>query len=318
MSEKQPAEYGRWSEVPWEYASRTQMSRADLPRRAGGPVVGYVPGRDFRDKEVSVALYDVRASRPSGASGPQLAAAAGRRTSAVYECSGCGAQTQLPLSEDGGHLCAMCRRVAGIAQFQAALRARREQIGSWARSLFVGGDLAIAWVELIAAPDTPAGRRRPPLAGRVQVVDEDGRRCADVLVRLAGPRTTGAPSEALSAGDGALAVSQALAGRRQVVWGPLDVVGARLSELGHPLTVAVGSSRLTGSLVDGRFWDDSVPARFAQWRGELDPLTGELRTPWEPGTADRLWWVLRRMAGRCVPASAAGEARDAQSVTEPS
>ncbi|MFJ3182581.1 hypothetical protein ACIPJN_29900 [Streptomyces sp. NPDC086796] len=312
MSKESPAEFGRWNEVPWEYASRTQMSRADLPRRPDGPVVGYVAGRDFRDKEIAVELYDVRASRPSGASGPQLAAAAERRTSAVFECSACGAQTQLPLSEDGGHLCVMCRRIAGIAGFQAELRTRREEIGSWARSLFAGGELAIVWVELTAAPDTPAGRRRPPLAGRVQVVDESGRRRADVLVRLAGPRTKGAPAEALSPEDGAQALSRALAGRRQVVWGALDLVGSRLSELGHPLAVTVASAQSAGSRSGDRSWDDSVPARFAQWRGELDPISGVLRTPWSPGSADRLWWVLRRMAG--VRAAAGTES--AASLTE--
>lgn len=314
MSKEQPAQFGRWSEVPWEYASCTQMSRADLPRKADGPVVGYVAGHDFRDKEMQVAVYDVRASRPSGASGPQLAAAAGRRTAAVYECAGCSAQTQLPLSEEGGHLCAMCRRMAGIARFQAELRTRRDQIGTWARSLFAGGELAIVWVELTAAPNTPAGRRRPPLAGRVQVADEAGRKRADVLVRLAGPRTNGAPADALSAGDGALALSRAMAGRRQVVWGPLSAVAARLSELGHPLTGATGPTPPAGSRLGDRFWDDSVPARFAQWRGELDPQTGELRTPWEPGSADRLWWVLRRMAGPC---DAAGTAATVQALAEP-
>ncbi|WP_217231379.1 hypothetical protein [Streptomyces anulatus] len=152
------------------------------------------------------------------------------------------------------------------------------------------------WVELASAPDTPAGRRRPPLAGRVQVVDENGRRRADVLVHLAGPRTKGAPADALAPADGAEALSRALAGRRQVVWGELDVVGARLAALGHPLAVTVASAQSADSVQGDRFWDDSVPARFAQWRGELDPVSGALRTPWSHGAADRLWWVLRRMA----------------------
>ncbi|MEV7157172.1 hypothetical protein AB0N77_21490 [Streptomyces misionensis] len=318
MPEEQPAEFGRWSEVPWHYASRTQMKVSDLPRWPAGPAVGYVAGRDFRDKEISVPLYDVRASRVSGASGPQLAAASGRRTVAVYECSSCGAQTQLPLSEDSGHLCVMCRRLAEIGRFQAELRERREQTGAWARSLFAGGDLAITWVELTAAPDTPSGRRRPPLAGRVQVVDEQGKKLANVLVRLAGPRTQGAPQEAVAAGDGAQALSRVLAGRRQIVWGPLTVVEQRLAELGHPLSVSVESARSTGSWAGGRFWDDSLPARFAQWRGELDPATGALRTPWEPGSADRLWWVLRRMSEHPAGDRTAGVSTAAGAVSEPS
>jgi hypothetical protein len=34
----------------------------------------------------------------------------------------------------------------------------------------------------------------------------------------------------------------------------------------------------------------------AQWRGELHPDTDQLLTPWPPGTADRLWLTLTRIA----------------------
>jgi hypothetical protein len=39
-----------------------------------------------------------------------------------------------------------------------------------------------------------------------------------------------------------------------------------------------------------------VCERVSQWRGELNPTTGKLRQAWDPGTADRLHLLLRRMA----------------------
>jgi hypothetical protein len=47
----------------------------------------------------------------------------------------------------------------------------------------------------------------------------------------------------------------------------------------------------------GPLWPDDSASRYAQWCGELDPATGRLRTPWPPGSADRLWYVLTQMAG---------------------
>ncbi|MFI0742466.1 hypothetical protein ACH4PU_30975 [Streptomyces sp. NPDC021100] len=270
------------------------MARADLPREPAGPVRGYVAGRDFRDKPTEVELYDVTESRPTKASGAQLASAEARRSASVRMCPDCGAQCELPLSQRRGrHLCAMCWRIATVVDTQIELRQRRVENAAWARSLFEGGPLAVTWVELLEAAPTPSGRKRPPLAGRVHVVDENGKRVADVLVRLAGPRTKGAPEDAVGPEAGADQMTKAFAGRRRIVWGPLSAVRERLAELGHPVEPAPEVP--TGYRPAGR-WPDDVASRYAQWRGELDPATGELRTPWPPGGADRLWLCLRRMA----------------------
>ncbi|MFE9679118.1 hypothetical protein ACFYO5_34230 [Streptomyces sp. NPDC006259] len=146
---------------------------------------------------------------------------------------------------------------------------------------------------MTSAPLTGVGRARPPLAGRVQVADETGLVLEDVL-RLAGPRTGGAPADAVSAGEGAARLGRVLEGRRRLVWGALGDVTVRLAVLGHPADLDRALAVLSGH---GILWPDDIASRYAQWCGELDPAAGKLRTPWAPGSADRLWYVLAQMAG---------------------
>ncbi|MFD0353608.1 hypothetical protein ACFVHW_07645 [Streptomyces sp. NPDC127110] len=293
----EPVRFARWNQVPWAWASKTQMARADLPREPGGPVRGYVAGRDFRERETEIALYDVAESKPTRASGAQLASADARRTATVRVCTDCGANCQLPLQErQGRHLCPMCWRIATVVDCQIELRERRAENAAWARGLLEAGALAIVWVDLLEAEPTPSGRKRPPLAARVHAVDERGRRILDVLIRLAGPRTQGAPEEAVAPEAGAAKLTRAFAGRRRVVWGPLRTVRERLGELGHPVDLGTLAPGLSTGWSRERRWQDDVVSRYAQWRSELNPATGELRTPWPPGTADRLWLCLTRMA----------------------
>lgn len=311
-----PAWYTRWNQVPWDWASKTQMATADFPREPDGPVRGYVAGRDFRNRETEIPLYAVAESRPTRASGGQLASADARRTATVRMCTDCGANCQLPLQErQGRHLCPMCWRIATVVDFQIELRERRAENAAWARELLAGA-LAVVWVEVLDAEPTPAGRKRAPLAARVQAVDGKGRRILDVLIRLAGPRTQGAPAEALSPDEGAERMVSALAGRRRVVWGPLTAVRERLAALGHPVGLEAQPPEPTVVWSHHRRnWSGSVADRVAQWRGELDPATGELRTPWPPGTADRLWLCLTRMANAADegrPGVSRGARREAQ------
>ncbi|MEU9428548.1 hypothetical protein AB0D87_38015 [Streptomyces sp. NPDC048342] len=294
-----PVSYGWWGEVPWTLASRTQLARSDLPREPTGPVRGWVTGQDFRGREMDIELYSVAESVPTAATGGQLAAADRRRTSTVRVCSDCGANCQQPLAERRGrYLCAMCAKLARIVDFQIELRERREELAGWARRLLADPRLAVVWVDVIEAERTPSGRRRPPLAARVHAVDGDGRRLVDVLVRLAGPRTKGAPAEAVMPEEGAKALQKALEGRRRVTWawGALGVVTERLAALGHPVQLGSAVAETGPSYAHSRNWSGQVSDRVAQWRGELNPATGELRVPWPPGTADRLWLCLQRMA----------------------
>lgn len=292
-----PREYAHWGAVPWSLATRGQLTKGDLPREPGGPVRARVAGYDWRGKEDSIALYAVSESVPTKASASQLAAAQRRRTATVRVCGDCGANSQRPVTEhgEGRHLCPMCAKVARVRDFQARLGERRAELAAWAQQLLADEELAVVWVSLHEAEPTPSGRRRPPLAARVQAVDHTGRRLVDALVRLAGPRTKGAPEEAVPAAEGAQSLRKALVGRRVLCWtsSALEPVTERLMALGHPVTLTMADTWESGSR-----WDSHVAARVAQWRGELDPTTGQLLTAWEPGTADRLHLLLQRMAAR--------------------
>ncbi|WP_214327897.1 hypothetical protein [Nonomuraea sediminis] len=289
-----PVYYRWWSEVPWGLASRSQLAGADLPREPGGPVVGYVAGEDWRGKDADIPLYRVTDCPPTRATAGQLAAAGRRATTTVRVCADCGAQCQQGLAERGLRpRCVACNHIARLIAKQIGLREGRTALADWARDLLDDDATAVVWVNLHEAPRTAAGRARPPLAAQVQAVDGTGGRLLDILVRLAGPRTSGAPADAVPAAEGAGALRAALDGRRLVGWDvrPLAPVTDRLAALGQPV-------QFTAPDRPRQF--DRLPSpvrdRVALWRGELDPVTGWLRQPWPPGTADRLWLTLRRIA----------------------
>ncbi|TMR14094.1 hypothetical protein ETD86_29555 [Nonomuraea turkmeniaca] len=289
-----PVYYDRWSDVPWELASRSQLAGADLPRTPDGPVAGYVKGEDWRGKDRDIALYRVAECPPTAATAGQLAAAERRATRTAHVCADCGAHCQQQLAERGLRpRCVACSHIARLVAKQIELRERRAVLAAWARDLLEDPATAVVWVSVHEAPRTPAGRARPPLAARVQAVDGSGDRLLDVLVRLTGPRTAGAPAKAVSAAEGAAALHAALDGHHLVGWydRPLHSVTERLATLGAP--VRLDTPDRTPQR-DG--WPGTAQERVAQWRGELDPATGRLRQPWPPGTADRLWLLLRRIA----------------------
>ncbi|GAA3225071.1 hypothetical protein [Nonomuraea helvata] len=290
-----PVYYQRWSEVPWNLASKTQLAGADLPREVGGPVAGYVAGQDWRGKDMDIPLYGVADCPPTRATAGQLAAAERRATATQRVCADCGAQCQQGLAVRGQRpRCVACNHIALLVAEQIKLRERRAVLTTWARGILDDDATAVVWVHLHEAPPTPAGRARPPLAARVQAVDRTGARLLDVLVRLAGPRTSGAPADAVPAAAGAEALRAVLDGRRLIGWDdrPLAPVTDRLAALGSPVRLSAPEEERR----HGDGWPGTVRDRVAQWRGELDPATRRLREPWPPGTADRLWLLLRRMA----------------------
>ncbi|MFI6278103.1 hypothetical protein [Streptomyces sp. NPDC050988] len=299
-ADKPVASYERWSDVPANLVTQTRLADADPPRRPGGPARARVRDFNWRGKLETFALYDVAESVPTAATGRQLAAAAQRRATG-RACDGCGVPGPQPLLEHGERrVCAACRHVARLGEMQELLRVRRGELARWASGL-LAGRLAVVWVELTEAPPTESGRARPPLAGRIRVVDEAGRALEDVLVRLAGPRTQGTPVGAVKADVGAARIGRVLEGRRRLVWGPLRAVTDRLETLGHPVDLDPAQAVPSGH---GPVWPNDPASLYAQWRGELDPATGQLRTPWPPGSADRLWYVLGQMAGADTPADA--------------
>ncbi|GAA2331348.1 hypothetical protein GCM10010246_13160 [Streptomyces cuspidosporus] len=141
---------------PCSLASKSQLGRANLPREPGGPVRGWVAGRDFRGREMDVELYAVAESVPTKATAG-LAAADRRRTATVRVCTDRGANCQQPLAERRGrYLCAMCAKLARVMDFQIELR-RRAELAEW---------LTAGW---------PRRTRRAPAGPRPGCIPPDAR-----------------------------------------------------------------------------------------------------------------------------------------------
>jgi hypothetical protein len=84
-------------------------------------------------------------------------------------------------------------------------------------------------------------------------------------------------------GEVAAAVNSALAGRKLVVWDRegLDQMARAIRAAGRPYEGG---------------WAERLVLAVAEWRGELNPHTRQVRTAMSPGRADRLLMLLRRMA----------------------
>ncbi|MEU2775418.1 hypothetical protein ABZ646_21360 [Streptomyces sp. NPDC007162] len=178
------------------------------------------------------------------------------------------------------------------------MRQRRGVLAGWARCLLEDSRLAVVWVEMVEGGRTASGRARPAAAARVTAVDGKGAKLVDVVVRLAGARSREVPDGACSPGAAVEVLEGALGGRRVLAWTQEQVsaLTRRLGVLGCPLRLTVVSG-LPGADWDG--WQTSVRDRVAQWRGQLDPVSGALLPAWEPGRADRLRLLLTRMASSC-------------------
>ncbi|MEU9382503.1 hypothetical protein AB0D38_16615 [Streptomyces sp. NPDC048279] len=185
-----------------------------------------------------------------------------------------------------------------VAALHMSLRAQRGVLARWARSLLEDSRLAVVWVEMVEGGRTASGRARPAAAAHVTAVDREGVKLVDVVVRLAGVRSREVPEGACPPGAAVEVLERALGGRRVLAWTQVQVsaLTRRLEALGCPLGLTVISS-LPGADWDG--WQTSVRDRVAQWRGQLDPVSGMLLPAWEPGRADRLRLLLARMADSC-------------------
>jgi hypothetical protein len=264
------------------------MAELELPRRPG-PVAATVAGYDFRDKPAVIELYRIDQSTPSPATATQLAAARRRGDQPdKYLCTECGAHPELPVTvyQDGPRLCRACAHIRALRILQRDGAGRRAHTARRAAEL-LAGPLAVLHIELTERGTTPSGSRRPPSAARLAAVDGDGSELIDVTVRLVGPRSAGIPAGAVAPADAALPLRQALAGRRLLYW-----PGTGLSDLVIALR--------------GAGWSDVVPQGYdvqrnleemtRLWRDEVDPRTLRPRVLVPPGRADRMLYLLRRIA----------------------
>jgi hypothetical protein len=301
--------YAGWWEVPAHLLPATALAELEYPRTAEGQqLAAWVATRDWRDKKITLPLYDARTCPPTKATARQLAAASTtskrrhRRT-----CADCGARCQRPLpplqeAPGSGPLCPACRHIALLRRAQVEAARARQRSATRAAELLTWADAAVVQVDLTIPPPTPSGRKRLPTAAHVRAVDLQGERLVDVLVRLVGPRAHHVPAGAVPRQDAAPTVRR-LQGRRLIAWHEPDL--AYLRRAAPDLNRAdehAGWNRVYG------FPRERVAVLWwlaTQWRGQLDPTTRQLVACLPPGAPDRLLLLLRRMAASLPAATVA-------------
>ncbi|WP_031078068.1 hypothetical protein [Streptomyces sp. NRRL WC-3742] len=279
--------YTWWGELPAHLRTTTQLAALDLPRQPGGPVRAIIKARNPAGRKGEWDLYDVNESEPTAATGPQLAAAASRR-SASRACTECGARPETPCQYiDGVEVCEACAHIRRLRDRQKTRAQEARNAADTAAALLADDLLVVLAVEYIPGEPTPSGLPRPPAAARIVALDRNGATLYSRTVRLTGPRTPGAPADAVNPAPTLDYLTNLLADRTVVLWSPSDLKA--LNDARSRLKIGTTSLLPTGRV-------NSACHAVAAWRGDLDPRTGHLRTPTPPGTADRLLYLLRRLA----------------------
>ncbi|MEV8395942.1 MULTISPECIES: hypothetical protein [unclassified Streptomyces] len=290
MTESAPTHYASWSDVPTgTFMTKTALGRLDLPRRPGGPVRATVKGEDRPGHKAVLDLYLVSESVPSPASGRQLAAARARSGTDPRTCTGCGAHPEQPCTtyDDGQALCGACAHIRYLRSEQHKAAEHRAWATGHAAQLLADERLAVVHITLTERGTTPSGARRTPSAATLTALDTTGRVLVDVTVRLIGPRSQGIPDGAVAPEDAAGPIRQALAGRTLVLWaeGTTAELSTALHQPGQPPAIPAGYG------VRHYLWSTVM-----HWRADIDPRTRHPRSCLPPGTADRLLYLLQRIA----------------------
>ncbi|MFD0409941.1 hypothetical protein [Kitasatospora sp. NPDC127116] len=281
--------YTWWGNLPSHLRTTTQLAALDLPRQPAGPVRATIAARNpGTGKKGEWDLYDVRESAPTAATGPQLAAAAARRTTS-RACTECGARPESPcVSADNRRLCDACAHVQRLRERQEKLDQKAREAAEEAARLLADERLIVLHLDYTPGEHTAAGTPRPSAAVHITAIDTNDTTLYDRTVRLTGPRTPGAPAHAVDPTGTVETLAGLLADRTVVLW--------EHSDLG-PLHDALRRLKVTATPVVESRNVRTVCYAASAWRADLDPVTGHLRTPTSPGRADRLLYLLRRMAG---------------------
>ena len=286
--------YDNWNQVPEHLRTKTQLADLDLPRVPGTEPVAHVRDRGPQGPKRTYELYDLNASRPSPASAKQLEAARARQSTDTRRCAHCEAHTDGAANqfhdEDADAwigLCWTCLHIARLRRYQAQLAAARARNAATAAGLLAQDSAAVLHVTPIAPPPGENGRPKKPIAAELEAVTPSGSVLALAAIRLNGSRNPLVPSGALPLADAEPMIRETLAGRTVVLW-------------------AVGAARPLEDLVLPRGYeqhpDVAVLDRVvAEWRGEIDPHTRRLFTPLDPGRADRMALLIRRIAAEHTP-----------------
>lgn len=281
--------FTNWGEVPGHLRTKTQLADLDLPRVPGTEPVARVRDRGPQGPKRTYELYDVAASLPSPASAKQLEAARARQATDTRRCAHCGAHTDTTPSQHHDDaadawigLCWTCLHIARLRRYQAQLADDRARHAATAARLLAEDTAAVVHVTPIAPPPGENGRPKKPIAALLEAVTPAGNVLIQASIRLNGSRNPIVPSGALLLADAEPMIRETLAGRAVVLW-------------------AVGAARPLDELVLPRGYDRRsevvvLDRVVAEWRGEIDPHARRLITPLDPGRADRMALLIRRIA----------------------
>ncbi|MFF9481670.1 hypothetical protein [Streptomyces sp. NPDC014733] len=286
--------FAYWSALPpHRYMTRTQLSSLDQPREPGGPVRATVEGRDDAGRRAVFDLYLISESRATRAGATQLAAAAARGTAGTRVCEQCGARPDLPCTPVGDWL--LCRTCAHIDMLHARQRQAAEartRAAACAADLLADDRLAVLHVDYTERGTAPAGTHRTPSAAHLTALDSDGHVLLDLQMRLIPPRAKGTiPERAVDPATAGDEIRRALEGRMMLVWAAdslRDLSRSKALDDGWPFPTGYGRRHELCHLV-------------ADWRGDLDPKTGQPRPAMAPGRADRMLHLLQQTAGAVDP-----------------
>ena len=282
--------YDSWGQVPEHLRTKTQLADLDLPRVPGGEPVAYVHDRGPHGRKRDYDLYDLHTSLPSPATGAQLQAARERQTGA-RRCERCGARPdQLPTphrpdeDEPVMLLCYPCLHIARLREAQQRVAADRRTACEISFIRVFDDTVACVHVNPIAPPPGPDGRPKRPIALTVGAVTARGGLLYRASVRLNRSRNPLVPADAIPAEEAFGALREAVTGREVIEWsdGALKPLGGALTAPAEP----------------ARTWREILPLahHVAAWRGQINPRTYRLTTPLDPGRADLMALLIRRMA----------------------
>ncbi|MFJ1936723.1 hypothetical protein ACIOGZ_29195 [Kitasatospora sp. NPDC088160] len=280
-----PAEYTWWGAVPDHLRTKTQLADLDLPRQPGGPVRATVTAKGPGGKG-TYNLYDLGESVPTQTPAAQLA----RRTTTSRTCDDCGARPESPCTKtaDGPLLCAACAHIHRLRQTQHAAAERAQVAAGQAADLLADEHLVVLAAAYTHRPPTETGKPHPPAAAHITVLDaRDGLTLYNRTLRLTGPRTPGAPADAVDPTPALADLATLLADRTVALW------DTDLQPL-HDALRRLKTDR--GVLPSGYQRVHKLQVLASLWRADLDPATARYRVPAPPGTAERLLYLLRRMA----------------------
>lgn len=278
--------YDGWTAVPPNVLTKTQLGELDIPRIPAPTQkpAGTVRTFNYRGRSDEFDLYDIADTAPSPASARQLAAARTPAADMRHLCADCGARTERPCALREAHarrLCEACAHIADLAATQIRLRNLRAEHAAWAAG--VVGDAQVRYVHIrsIRGPATD-GKPGPLAAVHITIADHEGAPVLefDVSARLGGILKT-APAGTIRWETGAAQVADALRGHRVVCW-----------SAGQALQLRKLLARTDGTPEN----IDAVEEKASQWRGDVSPTSGVLRPATDPGSADRLWLLVARMA----------------------